>query len=119
MHVTNQTIMAYAELSGDYNPIHIDEEYAKKTIFGGCIAHGGISASLISSVLGNDLPGPGCVFLKQELNYRKPVRAGDTITVCATITEIIPERRRLLLNTRVVNQNNDIIIDGTALMMLL
>lgn len=119
LHITRKLIYNYAHMSGDYNPIHIDEEYASRTKFKRCIAHGGIAINLISNVLGNDLPGYGSVFLKQDIMYVRPVYEGDTIEVCITVKEIIPEKNRILLDTNIVNQQGDNVIEGIALMMLL
>lgn len=119
MQVTKNTIQEYANLSGDYNPIHLDETYAQKTLFGKCIAHGGIAAALISSVLGNDLPGPGCVFVKQEFSYLKPVYPDDLIAASVEICEIVEQKRHIYLKTRVINQNGESVVVGTALMKIL
>lgn len=117
--VTKDTVEQFIKLSGDTNPIHWDEEYAKKTRFGRCIAHGGIATALISKVLGNDLPGPGCVFLKQEFKYMRPVYIGDTITALVTIVDIIEDKRHVLLELNVQNQNQEDVISGTALMKII
>lgn len=95
--VTEQDIVDFARVSGDHNPLHMDEEYAKQTQFGGRIAHGALSASYISAVLGNDLPGPGAVFLELSLKFVRPVRIGDTVTSTATIAEMIERGNRVKL----------------------
>lgn len=88
MDITHEAIMIFAELSGDYNPIHIDEEYAKTTPFGQRIAHGALSASLISAVLGNDLPGPGAIFIELNMRFRRPAVIGDKVVAIAEVAEI-------------------------------
>ncbi|GLQ22254.1 3-hydroxybutyryl-CoA dehydratase [Algimonas ampicilliniresistens] len=86
--ITAEMIDAFADITGDHNPIHVDEEYAKTTQFGGRIAHGALSASFISAVLGNDLPGPGAIFVELNLRFRKPAMINDVVTAVATIEEI-------------------------------
>jgi len=88
MVVTDKKISTFAELSGDYNPIHMDAEYAATTMFGKRIAHGALSASLISAILGNDLPGPGAIFTELNLRFRKPAFIDDEITARAEVSEI-------------------------------
>ncbi len=86
--ITAEMIDAFADITGDHNPIHVDEEYAKTTQFGGRIAHGALSASFISAVLGNDLPGPGAIFVELNLRFRKPAMINDVVTAVATIEDI-------------------------------
>lgn len=86
--ITAEMIDTFADITGDHNPIHVDEEYAKTTQFGGRIAHGALSASFISAVLGNDLPGPGAIFVELNLRFRKPAMINDVVTAVATIEEI-------------------------------
>jgi len=88
MVITGEKIDTFAELTGDFNPIHVDEEFAKTTMFGGRIAHGALSASLISAVLGNDLPGPGAVFVELNLRFRRPAMIGDEVIAVAKVSEI-------------------------------
>ncbi len=95
MVITGEKIDTFAELTGDFNPIHVDEAYAKTTMFGGRIAHGALSASLISAVLGNDLPGPGAVFVELNLRFRRPAMIGDEVTAVATVSEINPKTGRV------------------------
>lgn len=115
--VTESDIILYAGISGDFNPAHIDAEHAKTTMFGQRIAHGMLSAGFISNVLGNQLPGPGTIYLAQELKFVKPVFIGDTVTATATVTERIEEKNRLKLETVVVNQRGETVITGTATVM--
>ncbi len=86
--VDDAAVRAFADVCGDYNPLHLDEEYAKTTIFGGRIAHGALSASYLSAVLGNQLPGPGAVFLEMTMRYRRPVRIGATVVARVEVAEI-------------------------------
>ena len=88
MEITGEKIDTFAELTGDKNPIHVDEEFAKTTMFGQRIAHGALSASLISAVLGNDLPGPGAVFVELNLRFRRPAFIGDKVVAVAEVAEI-------------------------------
>ena len=88
MTITGEQIDIFAKITGDYNPIHVDEEAAKAAGFPGRIAHGALSASLISAVLGNDLPGPGAVFVELNLRFRRPALIGDEVTAVATVQEI-------------------------------
>lgn len=115
--VTETDIILYAGISGDFNPAHIDAESAKTGMFGQRIAHGMLSAGFISNVLGNQLPGPGTIYMGQELRFVKPVFIGDTVTATVTVTEKITEKNRLKLETVVTNQNGDKVITGVATVM--
>lgn len=115
--VTEADVVLYAGLSGDLNPAHVDEESAKKGMFGRRIAHGMLSAGFISNVLGMQLPGPGTIYMGQELRFVKPVYIGDTVTATATVVEKIEEKNRLKLETVVTNQNGDVVITGMATVM--
>ena len=106
-------------MSGDYNPIHIDEDYAKQTLFKKCIAHGGITVNFISNVLGNDFPGHGSIFLEQDIKYVAPVYEGDEITAYISVKDINCKKGRILLDTIVKNQDNAVVVSGTAYMLLL
>ncbi len=113
--VTEKDILDYADMTGDYNPIHIDEEAAKKTIFGGRIAHGVYALGLVSAVLGTKMPGYGTIFLGQKVNYRLPIRIGDTIKAICEVSEIINEKKGIYrINTVCVNQNEEVVLDGDA-----
>ena len=105
---------AFAELTGDHNPVHIDEEFAKTTRFGRRIAHGMLTASLISSVLANKLPGEGSVYLGQTLEFVKPVFPGDEITARVTVKEIREDKPIVKLETLCINQRGEIVIRGEA-----
>jgi 3-hydroxybutyryl-CoA dehydratase len=97
--VTEADILAYAAASGDTNPVHLNEEFAKTSKFKTRIAHGMLSAGFISTVIGTKLPGPGCLYVSQTLNFLAPVKIGDTVIAKAEVLEKIPEKRRLRLKT--------------------
>jgi len=116
--ITESDVSSYAGITGDFNPVHIDEEYAKKSFFKDRIVHGMLSAGLISAVLGTKLPGPGAIYLSQDLKFRKPVKINDTITAKVEITERKPERKILKLKTTCSNQKDDQVLTGNAEIML-
>mgnify|MGYP001288598441 FL=1 len=97
--ITDADIMGFAGVSGDTNPLHLNHEFASGTIFKGRIAHGMLTASLISAVIGTKLPGPGCIYVSQNLRFRAPVRTGDTVTATCMVTKLIPEKRLIELST--------------------
>lgn len=115
--VSEADVYNYIGVSGDFNPAHINEEYAKNTFFKTRIAHGMISAGFISAVLGTQLPGPGTIYLGQDLKFTKPVYFGDTITATCTVDEIVKEKNRVVLKTVCTNQDGDVVIDGQALVL--
>ncbi len=98
--VTEQDVDDFARICGDYNPIHMDEDYAAQTPFGGRIAHGALTASYISAILGNDLPGPGAIFMTLELKFRAPVRIGDTVVARAEVSDIHMRRGKVTMAVR-------------------
>lgn len=112
--VTGQEVEAFARLSMDDNPLHLDEEYARSSIFGGRVAHGLLVSSFISAVIARKLPGTGSIYLSQELQFLKPVFLGDTITATVTVEEI-PKPSRVRLATTCTNQHGDTVVRGTAL----
>jgi 3-hydroxybutyryl-CoA dehydratase len=112
--ISSADVVGFAQLTGDRNPIHLSEHFAAKTSFGGRIAHGLYTASLISAVLGTRLPGPGAVYVSQTLHFRAPVKIGDTVEVMVTVAELIPERQRARLTCTCV-VGDDIVLDGEAL----
>ena len=116
--ITDRDIQAFAEVTGDHNPIHLDDEYAAKTRFGSRIAHGMLSASLISSVLANKLPGPGSVYLSQTLKFVKPVLPGDSVTARVTVTGIRDDKPIITLETVCVNQHNEPVLKGEATVLV-
>ena len=110
-------VIGFATLSGDHNPIHLSDHFARKTRFGGRIAHGLYTASLISAVLGMRLPGPGAVYLSQTLNFRGPVRIGDVVLVAVEVAELTPEGRRCRLACECV-VDGKVVLDGEAIVMV-
>ncbi|MGB9679624.1 MAG: MaoC family dehydratase [Thermoanaerobacteraceae bacterium] len=112
--ITETDVYLYAGITGDFNPAHINQLEAEKTIFKGRIAHGMLTAGLISAVLGTKLPGQGTIYLGQELRFTKPVKFGDTIKAEVEVVEIIPEKNRVKLKTICTNQNNEIVLEGIA-----
>jgi 3-hydroxybutyryl-CoA dehydratase len=115
--VSEQDVIDFARVSGDHNPLHMDEEYAKTTQFGGRIAHGALSASYISAVLGNDLPGPGAVFLELNLKFVRPVRIGDTVTSTAEVIEMVERGYRVKLAVK-GEVNGKTVMRGEAVIMV-
>ena len=113
--ITSEGIIAFAEATGDFNPVHVDEEAGKASLFGERIAHGMLGAGLISAVLGMKLPGAGALYLSQTLKFVKPVKIGDTITARAEVVEVIAAKKRVRLMTTVRNQAGDTVIEGEAL----
>lgn len=113
--VTEADIIMFAGVSTDVNPAHLDEEYAKGTQFGGRIAHGMLSASLISAVLANKLPGAGTIYLGQTLKFKAPVRIGDTVTAAVTVREVVVDKRRCILDA-VCTVNGKTVIEGESTM---
>jgi len=111
--ITDSDIKAFSGVSGDKNPIHMDDEYAEKSRFKKRIAHGLMSASYFSSIFGTKLPGPGCVYVSQTLNFVRPVYIGDTVRVTVTVTAVDLERRRVIFET-VCRVKNKSVITGIA-----
>lgn len=112
--ISESDIYLYAGITGDQNPAHINESYARETFFKTRIAHGMLCAGLISTVLGNRLPGYGTIYIRQELNFIAPVRIGDTITAQAEVIEITSAKNRVRLKTDCINQDGVLVIDGEA-----
>jgi 3-hydroxybutyryl-CoA dehydratase len=111
--VSSSDVVGFAEVTGDRNPIHLSEHFAAKTPFGTRIAHGLYTASLISAVLGTRLPGPGAIYISQTLNFRAPVKIGDTVEVSVTVKELMPEKHRALLACA-CTVGDEIVLDGEA-----
>jgi 3-hydroxybutyryl-CoA dehydratase len=110
-------IVAFAEVTGDTNPVHLDADYAATTSFGQRIAHGMLSAGYISAVLGTRLPGPGAVYLSQSLKFKRPVKIGDSVAITATVTEINDAKAQVTLAT-VCKVNGKAVVDGEAVVMV-
>ena len=115
--ITETDIDAFAALTGDTNPVHLDSEYAAITPFKARIAHGMLSAGLISTVLGTQLPGPGCIYLEQQIKFKAPVFIGDTLVATVTVEDINQRRGRVSLKTQCF-VNTKLVVDGTASMMV-
>ena len=113
--VTETDIYLYAGITGDFNPAHVNEVYAKNTFFKTRIAHGMLTAGFISAIIANQLPGPGTIYLRQDLSFLAPVHIGDTITGRVEIMELIPEKNRVRIKTTCSNQDGVIVISGEGL----
>ena len=112
--ITDADIVLFAGISGDTNPVHLNDEFSSTTIFKGRIAHGILAASFISKVIGTQLPGPGSVYMSQSLNFRAPVRIGDEVTATVAVAELIPEKKRAILTTH-CSVNGKAVLEGEAL----
>ena len=114
--ITEEHVDVYAKLVGDNNPIHMDDSKAMESGFHGRIVHGLLIGGILSGVIATHLPGPGTIYLEQDLKFFKPVNVGDTITAVVEIAEIIKEKKNILkLITRIQNENGDVVIDGYAI----
>ncbi|HLQ05620.1 MAG TPA: MaoC family dehydratase [Verrucomicrobiae bacterium] len=118
MTVTDDQIEAFARLSGDRNPVHFDDGFARRIGFDGHIAHGAVTASLLSALLGMDLPGPGSVFLEQRVRFLAPVRPGDTITGTLEVTKVRPDKPIVTLRAEIANQAGARVADGELVVLL-
>ncbi len=114
--VSERDIVLFGEVSGDVNPVHFDEEFARATPFKGRIAHGVLTASYISTVLGMKMPGPGTIFMSLTTRFKAPVRIGDTVTAICTVREVVAEKRRVTFDC-VCKVDETIVIEGEALVM--
>jgi 3-hydroxybutyryl-CoA dehydratase len=112
--ITEADIVLFAGVSGDNNAMHVNEEFAAKTPFGGRIAHGFLTASVISAAVANRLPGPGTIYLGQQMRFMAPVRPGDTVHACVTVVSVDPEKARAVLST-VCRVRDTVVIDGEAM----
>lgn len=115
--ITETDVYLFAGISGDINPAHINEEYAKGTFFKKRIAHGILSGALISAVIGVQLPGPGSIYASQSLNFLAPVYFGDTITSTVEVKEILKEKNRVILSTMCTNQDGVVVTKGEAIVL--
>ena len=113
--VSESDVYLYAGITGDLNPAHINETYAKDTFFKTRIAHGMLTAGFISRILGMQLPGPGTIYMRQSLNFLAPVRFGDTITAKVEVMDVIAEKNRVRLKTTCTNQEGTVVLDGEAM----
>lgn len=115
--VTEADICMFAGVSGDTNPVHLNQEFAAATPFGGRIAHGILTASFVSAVIGTKLPGPGCIYVSQTLRFKAPVKAGDTVSAKVTVREIVTEKKRVVLDT-VCTVAGKPVLDGEAVVLV-
>lgn len=115
--VTEADIVMFSGISGDINPVHLNHEFASETMFEGRIAHGMLTASFISTVIGTKLPGPGCIYVNQSLRFKAPVKAGETVIARVTVTKVIPEKHFVELKT-VCTVGDKVVIDGEATIMV-
>ena len=115
--VSERDVELFGEVSGDMNPVHFDEDYAKTTIFGGRIVHGVLVLSLLSTVLGTKMPGPGAIFLNQSTRFKAPVRIGETVTAVCTVREVFPSRRRVIFDC-ICKVLDKVVVVGEATVMM-
>jgi len=114
---TDQDVRTFAEISGDKNPVHLDDEYAASTRFGKRLVHGILTSGMISALLGMQLPGPGSIYIQQTLNFQAPVYIGDTVTATVTVTKIRENKPIITLKTVCANQDGTVVIDGEAVLL--
>ncbi len=112
--MSESDVYLFAGITGDFNPAHVDEEYARDTFFEGRIVHGILTAGFISTVIAGQLPGPGTIYVSQQLKFLAPVRMGDTLTARAEVAKIISEKNRVILKTTCSIQDGTIVLDGEA-----
>lgn len=115
--VTDADICIFAGVSGDTNPVHLNDDYAKATMFKGRIAHGMFGASLISAVFGTKMPGPGCIYVSQNLRFKAPVRVGDTLIARVTVKNLLPQKKFVEFDT-VCTVAGKTVMDGDAILMV-
>ena len=115
--ISEQDVYAFAELTGDKNPIHMDKKYAEQTFFKKQIVHGALLGGLISAVLGMKMPGPGAIYESQELSFYKPVYFGDKITASAEVEELLKDKNRAIFKTKCINQNGAIVAEGRSVLL--
>ncbi|MEK9672345.1 MAG: MaoC family dehydratase [Rhodospirillaceae bacterium] len=115
--VTESDILIFAGVSGDTNPVHLNQEFASETMFEDRIAHGLLTASFISTVIGTKMPGPGCIYVSQSLKFKAPVKAGDTVTAKATIVEKMEDKRFIKMTTQCL-VHDKVVLDGEAVIMV-
>ncbi len=115
---SEQDVVAFSQISGDRNPLHLDEDFARRTRFGHRVAHGMLTAGLISAVLGTQLPGVGCIYISQTLKFRSPVYIGDKITAIVEVTAVSDDKSIVTLLTTCKNQADRIVLEGEAVMLV-
>ena len=116
--ITETDVTLFAGITGDFNPVHVDAVAAARSRFGGRVAHGMLSAGLISAVLAMKLPGPGSIYLSQSLKFTRPVRIGDTVTAQVSVASVNTEKRRVTLTTVCRNQEGEMVLEGEALVLV-
>ncbi len=116
--ISDAEVRTFAALTGDHNPVHLDEEAARRSVFGARVAHGMLTAGLVSAVLGTRLPGPGAIYLSQTLRFLRPVFVGDAVTVRVEVLEVLPAKRRVRLATTCRNQRGESVLEGEALVLV-
>lgn len=116
--VSSADVQAFADLTGDRNPVHLDAAFAARTRFGRPIAHGMLCAGLISAVLGTQLPGPGALYLQQTLLFKAPTFVGDTVTVLVTVTSVREDKPVVTLRTECRNQDGTLLVEGEAVLLV-
>ena len=112
--ISSEDVLKFAEIVGDLNPVHLDEAFAEQSFFKKRIVHGAFLGGLISRVLGMDFPGQGTIYISQNSVFRRPVYVDTTVTVEVKVTQVIPEKRRLVLDTNVLNAEGEVCLSGTA-----
>jgi 3-hydroxybutyryl-CoA dehydratase len=117
-HISANDVKQFAEVVGDLNPIHLDEEFAEKTFFKKRIVHGAFLGGLISKILGMDFPGQGTVYISQNSTFKRPVYVDTTVKVEVKVTEVVTAKRRLVLETNVLNENDEVCVTGSALVWI-
>ncbi len=115
--VTDADIILFSGISGDINPVHLNHEFASETMFKERIAHGMLTASFISTVVGTKMPGPGCIYVNQSIRFKAPVKSGDTVVARVTVTKVVPEKKFVELKT-ICTVGDKIVIDGEATVMV-
>ena len=115
--ITDADVITFAGISGDTNPVHLNHEFASETMFQGQIAHGMLTASFISTVIGTKLPGPGCIYVSQNLRFKAPVKVGDTVTATCTISRLIPEKHMIEMET-ICSVGGKTVLDGQATILV-
>lgn len=116
--VTETDVVLFAGITGDANPVHLDDVAARRSRFGGRIAHGMLTAGLVSAVLGTRLPGPGAIYVAQTLRFTRPVRIGDTVTARVEVLDLDADRRRVRLATTCRNQDDATVLEGEATLLV-
>ncbi len=115
--ITDADVITFAGISGDTNPVHLNHEFASETMFEGQVAHGMLTASFISTVIGTKLPGPGCIYVSQDLRFKAPVKVGDTVTATCVVTKLIPEKRMIEMET-ICSVGGKPVLDGRATILV-